>query len=76
MPITSGRLLSEQECSDIKAAIAIDGHNQKEFAAARGLSYQRVNRMLSRVEAVSAPYAKVFNRQLRTLTRRAAAIAA
>jgi ParB-like chromosome segregation protein Spo0J len=69
-------LLTQQEANEIKASIALDGLNQKQFAAARGLSYQRVNRMLSRVEAVSAPYAKVFNRQLRTLTRRAAAIAA
>lgn len=74
--IASGRLLTEEEARQVKAALTLAGHTQKSYAASLEVSYDRLNRMVARVESVTPAYAKLFNqlvgRQLAGAARLAA----
>ena len=76
MTISSGRLLTRDESNNIKAVIASQGMSQREFAETKGVSYQRLAKMLQLTESVGPKYARLFNRSLRALHRRLTAIAA
>ena len=60
--IEPGRLLTGDEARRVKAALALADLNQKSYAAEYGVSYDRLNRMVARVEAVTPSYADRLNR--------------
>lgn len=74
--IAAGRLLTDEEARQVKAALTLAGHTQKSFASTKNVSYDRLNRMVAQVEAVTPAYASLFRalvgRQLAGATRLAA----
>lgn len=73
--IEPGRLLTEEEANEVRAALALTGQTQKSFAVAKGRSYDRLNRMVARTETVTPDYATLLNGLVRRLRSRYATAA-
>lgn len=59
--IEPDRLLTSAEALDVRGSLALADTTLKDFAAEKQKSYDRMSRMVRRVEAVTPSYAKVFN---------------
>ena len=71
--IEKGALLTESQGREVNAALALAGKTRKDWAAEKGISYQRLNRMVRGEEVVSESYADLLNQLLKT--RRTAGLA-
>lgn len=59
--ILCGDLLTERQVKKLKAAIQLAGTTVEGLAAQKGISANRVRKMIYRQEAPSAKYADAFN---------------
>ena len=64
--IKPDQLLKTHERRSVLAALAMQGLDQRTYAAQQDLSYQRLNRMLNGKEVVTKSYARRLNNLVRT----------
>ena len=60
-PIRSGDLLTEEQSREIKASVALQGKNLRSFAETKGVSYDRLLRIVRGVETPSPKYVRLLN---------------
>ncbi len=64
--IEKGALLTTAQGREVNAALALAGKTRKDYAAEKGISYQRLNRMVRGEEMVTPSYARLLNALLRS----------
>lgn len=73
--IRAGVPLTKEQSRTVKAALALKGTDQQEWAKEKGVSYSRLNRVIGGREVPSTSYARLLSalaKSLRTTVRAAA----